>query len=85
MPVELTRVRFSADEYHRIVEAGVLGEDDRVELIAGELVRISPVGRLYAVTARRLDRAAGTHSRRRPDPAVLRRNVLRGRCPRRTR
>ncbi len=26
---------FSVEEYHRIVEMGILGEDERVELIAG--------------------------------------------------
>jgi Uma2 family endonuclease len=56
MAVELTHVRFSVGEYHRIAEAGILGEDDRVELIDGELVRMSPVGRVHAATVRRLNR-----------------------------
>lgn len=30
--------RFSVDEYHRLAEAGVLGEDDRVELLEGWIV-----------------------------------------------
>ncbi len=30
--------RFTVDEYHRMIETGVLGEDDRVELIEGCVV-----------------------------------------------
>ncbi len=39
-----TRRKFSADEYHRMVEAGILMEDDRVELIEGDIVEMPPVG-----------------------------------------
>lgn len=56
MAVELTHVRFSVGEYHRIAEVGIVGEDDRVELIDGELVRMSPVGSVHAATVRRLNR-----------------------------
>jgi Uma2 family endonuclease len=44
MAVELKRWRFTVDEYHRMGEAGVLGEDDRVELIDGEILEMSPIG-----------------------------------------
>ena len=41
---ELTRRRFSVYEYHRMGEAGILHEDDRVELIEGEIVEMAAIG-----------------------------------------
>jgi len=33
-----------AEAYHRMGEAGIFGEDDRVELIDGAVMRMSPIG-----------------------------------------
>lgn len=41
--VELTRHRFSVGEYLKIVEASLLGEDSRVELLWGKIVEKSPI------------------------------------------
>jgi Uma2 family endonuclease len=40
----VTRRLLTVDEYHRMGEAGILTEDDRVELIEGELVAMAPIG-----------------------------------------
>ena len=44
MAGEPTTRPFTVDEYYRMAEAGILGEDDRVELLDGEIVQMSPVG-----------------------------------------
>jgi Uma2 family endonuclease len=41
---DITRRRFTVHDYHRMAEAGILHEDDRVELIEGEVVEMAPIG-----------------------------------------
>jgi Uma2 family endonuclease len=48
MTIEVRRRPFTADEYHRMAEAGVLAEDDRVELIDGEIIEMTPIGARHA-------------------------------------
>lgn len=47
---------FTIDEYHRMAAAGVLRGDDRVELLEGEIVEMSPIGKEHAVCVKRLNR-----------------------------
>ena len=42
------RHRLDVDDYHRMSEAGILGEGDRVELIDGELIDMAPIGQGHA-------------------------------------
>lgn len=44
----LTHHRFSLRDFERMVEVGLLGPDDRVELIDGEVVEMSPIGPIHA-------------------------------------
>jgi Uma2 family endonuclease len=39
---------FTMDEYHKLGESGVLDEDDRVELVEGELIHMPPIGSPHA-------------------------------------
>ncbi len=48
MAVQLVRHRFTVDEYHRMSETGIFAEDDRVELIDGEIVEMTPIGVRHA-------------------------------------
>jgi Uma2 family endonuclease len=54
MAVVLKTHRFTVDEYHRMGEVGIFSEDDRVELLAGEIIEMSPIGPLHAGTVGRL-------------------------------
>jgi Uma2 family endonuclease len=54
MTVLLKTYRFTVDEYHRMGEVGIFSEDDRVELLAGAIVEMSPIGPLHAGTVARL-------------------------------
>jgi Uma2 family endonuclease len=56
MAAELTRRRFTADEYLAMGEAGILRAEDRVELIDGDIVAMSPIGRRHVAVVSRLTR-----------------------------
>ena len=49
-----SRHRISVDAFHRMGEAGVLGPADRVELIDGEIIDMSPIGVMHAAIVARL-------------------------------
>ena len=46
--------RFTVEEYHRMQEAGILNEDDRVELLEGEILEMPPIGPAHAGSVNRL-------------------------------
>jgi Uma2 family endonuclease len=50
-----TRRLFTVDEYYRMAEAGILCEDDRVELIEGEIIEMPPIGSPHASVVARLN------------------------------
>jgi Uma2 family endonuclease len=54
MTVQLARRLFTVDEYYRMAEAGIFQEDDRVELIEGEIVEMVPIGSHHAGVVKRL-------------------------------
>src|SRR5207237_10281059 len=44
MPVEVLKKKFTVEEYYRMAEVGIIGPEDRVELIDGEIIEMSPIG-----------------------------------------
>jgi Uma2 family endonuclease len=48
MSVQVVKRSFTVAEYRRMVEAGILSEADRVELIDGEVFEMSPIGKRHA-------------------------------------
>ncbi len=54
-PLVDQRWRFTVEEYEQMGRVGILAEDDRVELLDGEIVAMSPVGPKHASTVNRLN------------------------------
>ena len=59
MSVPLKRHYFTAAEYYRMADAGILTADDRVELIEGEIIEMSPIGKRHASCVNRINRLLG--------------------------
>ena len=47
MSTAIERYQFTVADYERMVNVGIFAEDDRVELLAGEIVTMSPIGRQH--------------------------------------
>ncbi|MEM8599975.1 MAG: Uma2 family endonuclease [Bacteroidota bacterium] len=47
--------RFTVEEYHAIWESGVLGREQRIELIDGHIIAMAPVGVRHFTTVNRLN------------------------------
>jgi len=54
-PVEQRVYRLTVDAYHRMIDAGVFGKDDRVELVEGELRAMPPIDARHAGKVKRLN------------------------------
>ena len=48
MATQVAKRLLTIDEYYRMADAGVIGREDRVELIRGEVVCLSPISSLQA-------------------------------------
>ena len=76
MHVQMPTRRFTVEEYQRMAEAGILGEDDRVELLDGRIVEMMPIGEPHAACVRRLTNLLAERARGRAivdvqDPVYL--------------
>jgi Uma2 family endonuclease len=52
----VSRHLWTVDDYHRMGDAGILTEDDRVELIEGELLEMAPIGAEHIAASNALTR-----------------------------
>jgi Uma2 family endonuclease len=49
------RHRLTVEDYHRMAEVGILGPDERTELIDGEIIDMPPTGELHFGTVLQVD------------------------------
>jgi Uma2 family endonuclease len=69
MAVDVRRHRFTREDYHRMAETGILRPDARVELIDGDIVEMSPIGRRHNS---RVDWCTRTFTRALGERAIVR-------------
>jgi Uma2 family endonuclease len=55
-PQRPARHRLDVDDYYRMAETGILKHDERVELIDGEIIDMTPIGSAHAGKTNRLNR-----------------------------
>src|SRR6266498_4499276 len=63
MAVRLLPGPFTVDAYHRLAELGILDEDDRVELLDGQIVEMTPIGGAHAACVIRLNNLLARRAR----------------------
>ncbi|MGB3136427.1 MAG: Uma2 family endonuclease [Nodosilinea sp.] len=54
MTVQILRKKFTVGQYHQMIESGILTDRDRVELLQGEIIEMSPIGMQHAACVDRL-------------------------------
>ncbi len=59
MSVTISRRLFTTREFRNMIEYGVLSEEDRVELVDGDIVEMSAIGHRHATCVRKLNRLFG--------------------------
>ncbi len=69
MAIAITRHRFTVDDYYKMAETGILAYKQRVELIEGEIVDMTPIGRRHAAS---VDRLTDLFARGLGDRAIVR-------------
>jgi Uma2 family endonuclease len=58
-PLRLLPGAFTVETYHKLGDLGVFHEDDRVELINGQIVPMTPIGSAHAACVQRLNTYLG--------------------------
>ena len=62
MAISLVKRPLTVEQFNRMIDAGIIPEDDRVELIEGDIVEMAPIGTRHAGYVER--RSAGVTARR---------------------
>lgn len=62
MSVQVLRRYFSVGEFYRMAAAGIITDADRVELIDGEVIEMSPIGSRHAACVDRINALLHRHA-----------------------
>lgn len=54
MAVELKKRKISREAYHVMIDAGIFGPEDKIELLNGEIIDMSPIGSTHMSVVNRL-------------------------------
>ena len=55
MSVQTMRLRFTVDDYYRMIDFGMLKDVEKAEIIEGELIKQMPIGKRHAACVKKLD------------------------------
>lgn len=55
MSVQTVKLRFTVDDYHKMIGWGMIKDVERAEIIEGELIKRMPVGNRHAACVKKLD------------------------------
>lgn len=69
MTVQILRKKFTVGQYHQMIESGILTDRDRIELLQGEIIEMSPIGMQHAAC---VDRMTELLVRKLGDRAIVR-------------
>ena len=61
MVLQTIRRQITVEEYHRMGDAGIFHDDERLELIDGEIVKMTPIGSRHAYCVNRMTEFLITH------------------------
>lgn len=70
MSIAVRQRRFAVDEYYAMANARILGADERVELLDGLIVPMSPIGERHSACVMRLSQLLHEGARRRANVSV---------------
>jgi Uma2 family endonuclease len=56
-PLTIARRTLTIDDFHKLADAGVFRDDERIELIEGELIAMAPIGHVHAYWVSELTRS----------------------------
>ena len=54
MSVQTVRLRFTVDDYYRMIDYGMIKDVERAEIIEGELIKRMPIGNRHATCVKKL-------------------------------